>query len=249
VSHDHLDDVSREADIRDVIRRKPALREFYDAMYRRYQACAQQLPSNGTILELGSGGGYAKEFLPRLITSDVLPYDGVDRALDATNLPYDDRSLSGIFMLNTFHHIPDVEAFLHEATRCLVPGGRVLILDQHVGPISWPVLNWFHHEPFEPDSERWQFDSSGPLSGANGALAWIVFQRDLHRFEVTYPGLKLREYRPHSPLFYWMAGGMKSWSLISEAMIPLARRMDELLCLVSLDLGSFVDIELMRLDD
>ena len=43
-------------------------------------------------------------------------------------------------------------AFLREAIRCLKPGGRIFMLDQHVNWLSRIVLRYGHHEPFDPDA-------------------------------------------------------------------------------------------------
>src|SRR5262249_49170492 len=173
-----LDDPKRVSEIRRVILGKPALKRFYDEVYARYVSCLIECPKWGLVIELGSGGGFAKQCIPELITTDVLPYEGVDQVVDATKMPFRNGSVRFFGMLNVFHHIPDVGAFLAEAQRCLVPGGRLLLVDQHNGWINSFVLRHFHHEPFLPEVESWQFDSEGPLSGANGALAWIVFVRD-----------------------------------------------------------------------
>ena len=65
--------------------------------------------------------------------------------------------------------------------------------------MSW-VTRWsrwiygrFHHEPFDPQRADWEFPLSGPLSGANGALPWIIFQRDREQFEREWaPELHVR---------------------------------------------------------
>ena len=185
--------------------------------------------------------------MPGLVTSDVLPYDGVDRVVDGTAMPFADGELRFIGMLNVFHHIPDPAAFLREAERCLMPGGRMLIVDQHCGFISKPILRHAHHEPFRPDADRWAFDSSGPLSGANGALAWIVFQRDLARFESEFPGLQLVGYTPHTPVRYWLAGGLKPWSLLGRRSGRAVSAFDRTLSRAVAGAGSFVDVEVVRL--
>jgi SAM-dependent methyltransferase len=173
-----LNESSRISKIKKVIQTKEALRYFYSSSYEKYRQCLQLCPAEGLILEIGSGAGFAKELIPELCSSDIIPYPNIDKVVDATHLDFEDNSLRAIFLLNTFHHIPDVDKFLIEACRCLKPGGRILIIDQHVGLISRFVLKYLHHEPFNPKSETWSFQSSGPLSGANGALAWIVFERD-----------------------------------------------------------------------
>ena len=179
---DALDSPQRIAEIRAVIEAKPALRRFYADVYARYAASLAQCPNQGLALELGSGGGFAQQVVPQLVTTDVLPYVGVDRVVDATRMPFEDASVRFIGLLNVFHHIPDVVAFLCETVRCLAPGGRLLLIDQPPGWIGKPVLRYLHHEPFCPSAKDWRFESTGPLSGANGALAWIVFMRDRGKF-------------------------------------------------------------------
>ena len=208
-----LDNPDRIVEIRAVIDRKPALRRFYTEMYGKYAACLANCPEDHFAVELGSGGGFAQRIIPELVTTDVLRYDGVDRVLDATSMPFEDHSVRFFGMINVFHHISDVGAFLREAGRCLVSGGRLLVIDQHPGLSSKPLLTYLHHEPFRPDAKNWGFGSTGPLSGANGALAWIVFVRDRWRFTEEFPELHLLRYCPFAPLTYWLSGGLKAWSL------------------------------------
>src|SRR5262245_6936110 len=241
-----LNDPARVDEIRALIRRKHFLRRYYQEIYQRYQDCLRRAPDRGLVLELGSGAGFAKEWIPEIITSDALPYEGVDHVVDATKMPFSDESLRAIFMTNVFHHIPDVEAFLREARRCLVPGGRVLIVDQHPGWISTPIYRHIHHEPFQMSARDWTFKSTGPLSGANGALAWIVFRRDRARFELVFPEFELARYEPHSPLRYWLSGGLKRWSLLPVWAFGPATALDRVLVRVAPETGSFVDVELVK---
>lgn len=241
-----LDDPARIEAIRRCIRDKPALERWYRECYGRFADCVARCAGTGPVVELGSGGGFLKEVIPDAVTSDLLPYEGIDRAVDATHLPFADASLRAILMLNVFHHIADAGAFLCEVERCLAPGGRLFMVDQHVGWISGPILRWAHHEPFDARTPDWRFDATGPLSSANGALTWMVFCRDRARFERLYPGLRLERYQPHTPLRYFLAGGLKPWSLLPEAAFGLARAVDRALVWVSPQLGSFVDVELVR---
>lgn len=241
-----LDDPGRIEAIRRVIRGKPALERWYRECYARQAACLARTRAAGAVLELGSGAGFLREVVPEVVTSDVLPYAGVDRVIDATRLPFADASLRAILMLNVFHHIPDADAFLSEAERCLASGGRIFMIDQHVGWISRPVLAHGHHEPFDAETREWRFRSDGPLRSANGALAWIVFRRDRALFEARHPGLRLERYEPHTPLRYFLAGGLKPWSLLPGFAFPLASALDRALLRLSPELGSFVDVELLR---
>lgn len=178
-----------------------------------------------------------------MITSDIVQYEGLDCVIDGSALPYRDESLRMICMMNVFHHMADVAAFLKESQRCLAPGGRLLVADQHVGILSRYILKYLHDESFNPGASEWKLD---PGSDANGALAWIVFQRDVNKLATSFPGLRLVRYQPHSPLRYWLAGGLKQWNLLPSALYGVATVIDRFLTGISADWGSFVYIEMLK---
>jgi SAM-dependent methyltransferase len=243
-----LDHPDRKTEIERRIRSKPFLKQIYRDVYRRYEQCLKRCPTEGKAIELGSGAGFLREVLPEVETTDVLPYPGLDHVVDACALPYEDASLRAILMFDVFHHIPDVGRFLQEAVRCLLPGGRILIVDQNLGWISEPILKYVHHEPFHPEASTWSFETTGPLSGANGALAWIVFERDAERFRAEFPLLQCDRHEAHTPLAYWLSGGLKAWSLVPGWSYSLVKRVDQFLVRLSPRFASFVDIELLRRD-
>ncbi len=241
-----LDDVGRGAFLARHIQKKPSLHRWYQENYDKYRKVLEHAPDSGIVLELGSGGGFLKDVVPAVLTSDILPYEGVDQIVDATKMPFKDGELRAIFMLNVLHHIPDAEIFFSEAARCLKPGGRILIVDQYPGFISKFILKYFHHEPFNESAEQWKFESTGPLSGANGALAWIVFFRDISMFQKKFPTLSVNKIETHTPLRYWLCGGLKAWSVLPNRLYGMATWLDQILIRLSPKWGSFLDIELVR---
>jgi SAM-dependent methyltransferase len=241
-----LDSIERGNSLVEIIQAKPFLNRLYREIYDRYRECLSRCPKEGIAIELGSGGGFAKEVLPELTTTDILAYEKVDRVVDATQMPFEDESLRAIFLLNVFHHIPNVEKFLEESSRCLKTGGRVLIEDEYPGIIAKPILKYAHHEPFDEKTWDWSFKTTGPLSGANGALAWIVFERDRARFKEKFPALRVVRFARHSPLKYWLSGGLKSWTLVPGFLYPLMVWVDRALIKLSPKLASFVTIELEK---
>jgi len=195
-----------------IIASKPFLKAIYDEWYAML---AQALPSGeGEVLELGSGAGYCMQFIPGLITSEIFPCSGVRVILDAQRLPLADRSLRAVVMTNVLHHLPDAKQFLAEASRCLRPGGKILMIEPWVTSWSRMIYTRFHHELFDADARDWSFSQTGPLSGANVALPWIVFERDRARFAATFPELSLEELRPFLPFRYLVSGGVSMRSLM-----------------------------------
>jgi len=74
------------------------------------------------VLELGSGAGFLKSFVPDLITSEVFYCPGIDFVLNGLDLPFMTGSLQGIVMTDVLHHIPQPRRFFAEAARCVCPG-------------------------------------------------------------------------------------------------------------------------------
>ena len=81
-----------------MIQSKYILNKIYQAHYQFFKDNLSS--SNGDILELGSGGGFIKDFIPQATTSDMVKIQGIDAVVDATSLPYQEGSLSNILMIN-----------------------------------------------------------------------------------------------------------------------------------------------------
>jgi SAM-dependent methyltransferase len=197
---------------RKIISSKPFLKAIYDEWY---SLLAREVPpGDGRVLELGSGGGYCSRFIPELITCEVLRCPGVRIVADALRLPFAEKSLRAILMTNVLHHIPTVRYFFAEASRCLRPDGRILTIEPWVTSWSYFVYKRLHHEAFHPDALDWDFSSTGPLSGANTALPWIIFARDRTKFEAAFPELTIERIRPFMPFRYLVSGGVGMRSLM-----------------------------------
>ena len=207
-----LDDPATSALRRQIITSKPFLKAIYDEWYSMLAAALPEGP--GEVLELGSGAGYCARFIPGLITSDVFPCPGVELIVHAAHLPFAANSLRAIIMTNVLHHISDVRQFFCEASRTLRPGGKILMIEPWVTAWSGIVYSRLHHEAFDPSVPDWSFPSSGPLSGANSALPWILFQRDRAKFTMEFPQLAIEQTRPFLPFRYLLSGGVGLRSLM-----------------------------------
>ena len=207
-----LDDPQTTELRRSVVLEKRFLARIYDEWYR--QIAAALPPGPGPVLELGSGAGFARDVIPgHLITSEYFVIRGVDAVLDGQALPFADASLKAIVFTDVLHHLPQVRRFFREAERCLVPGGVVVMIEPWVSRWSRIVYGRLHHEPFLPEAGAWEFPARGPLSSANGALPWIVFERDRRQFEQEFPALAIDRVSPFMPFRYLVSGGVSLRSL------------------------------------
>ena len=199
----------------EIIQQKGFLRRIYEEWY---ESIIESLPQgDGRVLELGSGAGFLTKYLPDLVTSEILRIPDVKVVLDGHCLPFSDCSLKAIVMVDVFHHLRNPRAFLHEAKRCVREGGVIVMIEPWVTMWSRFVYKRFHHEPFDPDSPDWEFPPSGPLSGANGALPWIVFERDRVQFEQQFPEWRiLYDLEKGMPFRYILSGGISSRASLPE---------------------------------
>ena len=204
----------------DLIAKRPALSHCYEVWYRTLldDPAVKNAPANARFLELGSGGSRLKEHDRRIITSDVSP--GIaDMVVDGRKLPFPDASLHGLFLTHVFHHIPDVGQFLREAERVLVPGGIVSMIEVAATPFARFFFSNFHPEPFSPGL-GWSFEQSHSMMDSNQALSWIVFERDLARYQREHPGLLLEEKRYLPWLPYLLSGGVTRRDVLPSAIVP-----------------------------
>jgi SAM-dependent methyltransferase len=242
-----LDDPRTTALRRRILEAKPFLRRIYDEWYA---ALAAELPSGGgRVVELGSGAGFLAERVPGLVRSEVFPTPNADLLLDATALPFSGGSLAAIVMTNVLHHVPRPASFFAEAARCVRPGGVVAMLEPWVTPWATLVYRHLHHEPFEPGAPSWELPAGGPLSGANGALPWILFERDRRRFDELFPAWRVRSIRPTMPLRYLLSGGLSLRLSMPGWSFALWRAAESALARWSPRLAMFAQVVLERRPD
>jgi SAM-dependent methyltransferase len=178
-------------------------------------------------VELGTGAGFFRTLRPNLITSDVRKAPNIDLELDAQNMSLQSESVRSMYAINVFHHLPNPDAFFSELCRVLSHGGGCILIEPHIGFASAMLHKYLHtDERFEPNAPNWSTTTiGGPLSGANQALAYIVFVRDLEQFnklygqhlEIIFHGYSLNALR------YFFSGGLNFRQLLPSLVEPVLR--------------------------
>lgn len=240
-----LDDPLRTVKHREIILSKPFLKRLYLEWYTTIKNLIHGRPE-GKCIELGSGGGFMKEVIPEVITSDILPIPGNDMVFDALNMPFEDDSVAAFVMVDVFHHVPDSKKFLSEMYRTLKVGGKIVMNEPWNSAWGRFIYKNFHHETFNPEGD-WSIPSSGPMSDANGALPYIVFERDRKQFESLFPGFEIRLIRKHTPLRYLLSGGVSMKSLVPAFSFTLLTGFEKILSPFSRYFSMFVTIEVVKI--
>ncbi len=240
-----LDDPRTTLAHRDIILKKPFLKKLYKKWYAVFIKKAREVNA-GKYLEIGSGGGFLKEVFPEVITSDVLELPNIDMIFSAEEMPFADGELGAIMMLNVFHHIPRPYLFLSEAQRTLIKGGKIIMTEPANSALGRLIYKKFHHEPFDEKGGR-EIKPGNPLSNSNQALPYIYFERDLEAFRKSFPLLRIKEVKYHTPFLYVLSGGVSRSPLLPYFAYNIAATTEWLLKPLSKQLGLFCTIEIEKL--
>jgi SAM-dependent methyltransferase len=199
-------------------RENQPLRELYQRWYGRVRAA---LPAQGPWIELGSGPGFAREFVPGMVLTDVVAAPWHDRQVDAQALPFDDGSVGALVLFDVLHHLPAPARFFGEATRVLRPGGRVVTCEPYISPLSYPVYRFLHEEGLVMGADPWaeSLDGSDPFQSVQSRPTRIFADgaRDLVR---RFPVFRLITLERLAGPSYPAAGGFSRPPLLP---LPLWR--------------------------
>lgn len=244
------DDEREISDAAGRIEANPLLLAIYRDVYRRL---SESVPAEryARVLELGSGGGFLRDVMPRVITSECVSVARVDRVVDACKIDeaFEPDSLDAIVAFNVFHHLPDASGFLRGAQSVLRPGGRIALIE----PWFTPVGQWFyralHHEPWVADSNDWTLRGKGRLDGANSRLPTSVFRDSDPRFAEEFPALRITRRQPFHKWLYLLSGGLKLNTHVPERIAQRLIALDREHPSSDDTFGIFAEVIIDRIED
>jgi hypothetical protein len=229
---------------------KPILRRVYhEEFFRRLLAFRKP---NGISIEVGSGPGFFKQFAPDTVSTDLIWGPWLDAIADAQQLPFRTSSVTNIFGLDMLHHLASPLIFLSEVSRLLAPGGRLILVEPWITPVSYFIFRFLHQERCDLSETPWLQNQSGTASGkmafdGNQAIPYLLFGPK-HRSSTlsSLPQLKILTLEPFCLFAYLLSGGFKPMNLLPEsfysavskferATSPLWRRIAALRILIVLE--------------
>ncbi len=155
--------------------------------------------------------------------TDLVKAPWHDREVSAETLPFGDSTLGALVLFDVLHHLPAPGRFLAEATRVLRAGGRLIMCEPYIGPLSYPVYKFLHEESLDmrvdPLREQPEGTACDPFA-ANQAIPTLLFGRSLATFRRTFPGLTLQRLEYLSGPSYPASGGFRRRPLLP---LPLWR--------------------------
>ncbi len=221
-----MEEALTPAEFRAVWDSKPVLRAVYGDYYRRIAAWCRP----GLTLEVGAGSGNLKEILPEVVSSDIVACPWLDAVVDAQALPFADGSLANIVGVDVLHHVQLPRQFLSEARRVLAGGGRVVLVEPAITPVSWAMFKLGHPEPIDmgadPLSDGARDPDKHPMD-SNQAIPTLLAGRYRRRLEHDLPGLKVAHVERLSLFAYPLSGGFRPWNLLPEKLVAPVLRLEE----------------------
>jgi SAM-dependent methyltransferase len=211
---------------RQIWAKKPQIR----LVYRRWVNKIRKFLVQGPLLEVGSGSGLLKDFLPQVILSEVFKLPWIDRVIDCMDMPLDENSFAGIICLDLLHHVSQPHTFLSEAARVLRPGGRIFLIEPYITPLSYFGYKLLHHEDINFKEYHAGVDETGekadPWQG-NSALANLVFKRDLRRWSSLQPDLDIIHKEIFSLFDFQAAAGFKPYAFVPHWLFEHLVKVDD----------------------
>jgi len=222
-----------------VLARFEALRQAWQSneplrvLYRRWYARIREvLPAHelGPWIEIGSGPGFAREFIPELELTDIVRAPWHDRCVSADSLPFADASVGALVLFDVLHHLAAPARFFQEAVRVLRPGGRIVLCEPYISPLSLVVYRLFHEEPVDmraqPLAEHGALDKD-PFA-SNQAIPTLLCrkagQRELER---SFPALKIAHFERLAGLSYPVTGGFSRPPLLPVGLWRVLLAMED----------------------
>lgn len=205
-----------------ILESKPMMKHVFEELYDTCLALDKRFftQRNQKRVEIGAGVSFIKERDATVITSDIKSAPNLDMVVDALNMPFEKNSISALFALNCFHHLPDPTLFFQELDRVLAPGGGCVLIEPYHGPVASVFYkNLFDSETFDKGQSTWINYNQGVMNGANQALSFIVFKRDLKKFQAQFPNLEVVENRVfNNYLRYLFSGGLNFKQLVPSQL-------------------------------
>ena len=201
------------------------------AIYQDYYDTMKKWCAEGDTLEIGSGTGHAGYMGSDIILTDIAFAPWLDLACDAQALPFKDKTFSNIILFDVLHHISRPARFLMEAERILRTGGRLIMLEPGITPVSYLFYNYFHEEDVDLAADSLDMSTpalKNPYQGNQG-LPTQLFGRDKLRMESIVPKLKLINKSWLSLFAYPLSGGFKSWTLLPTTWVQPVLAFERLL--------------------
>lgn len=219
-----LDDMDVDGENRldlhlNMLKKKRMLREVFTEFHHLFRELEEKfLIGEGLKVELGAGVSPMRDSYPEVLATDIVSAPQLDIVVNAEAMDFIDHSVKVVYGQNCFHHFPHPDRFFNELERVLVAGGGAILLEPYYGPFAtFLYKRLFRTEGFDKTYPSWETPVTGPMNGANQALSYIVFVRDIDLYEKKYPTLKIvHQGTIRNYIKYLLSGGLNFRQILPD---------------------------------
>jgi SAM-dependent methyltransferase len=221
----HLEEMLRN---KQAWKKKIVLQKAYAKLYDAIRDSLTKTP--GLTVELGSGIGAIREFIPEAITTDLFENPWLDKVENAYRLSFADHSIANLILFDVFHHLEFPGTALTEFRRVLCQGGRLVMMEPGFGLLGSTIYHFFHREPVGFGKPiTWTpptgYDLSESGYYAAQGNAWRIFVKGEQAERLR--NWRMVDLRKISALSYVASGGFSKPSLFPDRLFPLMQWFDE----------------------
>lgn len=128
-----------------------------------YKLCADLLPQEGRVLDLGCGVGHSFHLLaPREsvgLDADPRVLEGQQRetvAADMRALPFEDATFPAVLSVQSIEHVPDPGRVLEQVRRVMRPGATAVFVTPNRLTFARPdeIIDPYHYVEYDPEQLR-----------------------------------------------------------------------------------------------
>lgn len=211
--------------------RKPLLRILYGDFYRLIAKQLSHLPDSRPV-ELGSGLGNIKEFIPECLRTDIFPNPWIDQVENAYKLSFADETVSDLILTDVFHHLRYPGCALREFYRVLRKDGRVIMLEPYVSLLGILIYGAFHTEPIALTQkiewcapEAWSPEDIDYYAAQGNATRVFIG----HRFRSELKAWRTIKAIRLSAVAYAASGGYSGPQLYPKSILLLMKGLEKIL--------------------
>jgi SAM-dependent methyltransferase len=203
-----------------------------------FDALLEAIGGGKRVLEIGAGPGllseYARSHRPELhwVATDILEAPWNQVVADGSRLPIISGSMDAVVAFDLIHHLANPAGFFEEASRVLVPGGRIAVIEPWVSPLSFPVYRWLHEEGCRLGIDPWDpfgvahGGEKGAFTGDATVVRQLVRKTPSSRWASF--GLGAPEARLINGFAYLLSMGFQPRSLLPPKLLPWLQGLDRL---------------------
>ena len=210
---------------------------------QRYIWMNSYLDGLRTVIEVGSGPGFAREYIshPGLQMTDVHRQPWIDLEMDALDPSFEDGSVDAVLSCHMIHHLARPRIFFDAMHRILRPGGYLIISEINTSLLMRILLRVLRHEGWSYEIDV--FDPATVANeprdpwSANCAVPFLLFD-DEKQFRENVPGFTILRNELHECFVFPLSGGVVSKTKtvnLPRGVLRLIARLDSVLisCLPS----------------